>query len=742
MRLLKQASLIPALLLCGSALATAKPTLWIIGDSTVRNGTAGQQGWGDPLVDHFDPDSIQVINRAIGGRSSRSFLTQGRWDAVLAHLQPGDHVLIQFGHNDGGEYFKGARPRASIKGIGDDTIDGVVEATGEHETVHSFGWYLKKYATDTLAKGATPIILSPIPRNRWDDGRIIRNDGDYGLWARQAAESTGAHFIPFNSLIADACESIGEEETAKLFAGSDHTHTNHQGAAFNAGILASAVRNLEGCELRSSLLSDQLWIPSIFSDHMVLQQGLPLPLWGRTLPHTRVTARIHDSSASTEADANGHWKLTLPALSAGGPHQLKIDGAASTTFSDVLIGEVWLCAGQSNMDFTVAPTEKRYFAGTRDWKQVVEEADHPRLRMFTAEWTMHESPRIDIEGQWETCTPDKVGDFSAVAYFFGLDLKDSLDVPVGLITCAYGASTAEAWISRETLASHPQLKPLLDAFGKKRIAFRDNPASMQAYGEALRKWRENPDTRNKRPKHPDPVQDQHNPNVLFNGMIAPVAPYGIRGLLWYQGESNVGTRHLYPALQSTLVEDWRAHWNRPDLPFYFVQLANYKAPSSAPEDSSFASMREAQSTTLSLPHTGMAVTIDIGEEKDIHPRNKQDVGHRLARLALAGTYGKPVVATGPVFRSQSVEGSGIRLHFDQAEAGLISKGGALKHFAIAGKDRQFVWAEARIEGSTVIVHSDEVPEPVYVRYAWADNPAGANLFNKEDLPASPFRTDP
>lgn len=249
-------------LVAPSSLLGAKPTLWIIGDSTVRNGTPGQQGWGDPLAAEFDSARITVHNRAIGGRSSRSFLTEGRWEAILAHLKRGDFVLMQFGHNDGGRMFEGDRPRASIKGSGEESRTGVVAATGKKETVHSYGWYLRKYASDAKAKGATPIVLSQIPRNIWKDGRITRNDQDYALWAKEAAEQVDAPFIDLNGLLADALEELGREKAAKFFGESDHTHTNPHGAAFNARILAGAVCDLADCTLGDYLLPAEVWLRS------------------------------------------------------------------------------------------------------------------------------------------------------------------------------------------------------------------------------------------------------------------------------------------------------------------------------------------------------------------------------------------------------------------------------------------------------------------------------------------------
>ncbi len=722
---------------CLTAAAWGKPTLFILGDSTVRNQTAGTRGWGDPLVAHFDPSKIEVINRAIGGRSSRTFLTEGRWDAVLANLKPGDFVLMQFGHNEGGA-LNDDRCRASIRGNGDESEDIVRKTDGQPETVRSFGWYLRKYIADTKAKGATPIVLSLIPRNIWKDGKIGRATDSHGGWAKQAAEQSGALFIDFNALLADRYESLGEEKLTAHFASGDHTHPNAAGAELNATVLAAALRPTA---LGQHLLPADLWLPRVFSDHMVLQRETPLPVWGRATPGTTVTASIADKTASSTAGEDGKFRLDLPALPAGGPHELKVATSnASLTFTDVLVGEVWLCSGQSNMDFSLAKTAKRSYAGATNWEQEVAKADHPQIREFKAEWAMNEDPQPELEGAWTPCTPETAGDFSAVAYFFARELQKELGVPVGLVTSAFGASTAEAWISREKLAADPAFKPLHDAFWKKFIAYRDHPKPFGDYGTAMAKWTAS-NKNGRAPRHPDPIQDQHNPSVLFNGMIAPLVPYALRGAIWYQGESNLGTRQLYPALQKALIEDWRARWNR-DFSFHFVQLAPYQKPKPEPADSSLATMREAQATSLSLPKTGMAVTLDLGEERDIHPRNKQDVGKRLALLALKNDYAKDLPSRGPVFKTAEIEDSRIVLHFDTTDGGLVAKDGPLKQFAIAGDDRKFVWAEAGIEGDTVIVSSPAVPRPVHVRYAWADNPAGANLFNTAGLPAAPFRTDP
>lgn len=714
----------------------AKPNLYLIGDSTVRNGTSGQTGWGEPLGNHFDPAKIRVVNRAIGGRSSRTFLTEGRWDAVMAVLKPGDFVIMQFGHNDGGP-LNGDRCRASIKGIGEEAEEIVRETDGMPESVHSYGWYLRHYIRGAQSKGAVPIVLSQVPRNIWKDGEIGRVNRDYGLWAKQSAASEGALFIDFNEILAARYEAMGEEKAAGFFAEGDHTHHTSSGAAFNAAVLADAIRGLQGASLRDGLFAADLWLPAIFSDHMVLQRDLPLPLWGSAPAGQMVTASIAGKSASSAADEDGKWRIELPPLPAGGPFKLDVSAGISLSYSDVLVGEVWLCAGQSNMDFTLASTAKRSYAGVANSADEIAAANHPQLRMFTAEWTMHEAAQRDVVGEWSVCTPESAGDFSAVAYYFGLSIQEKLAVPVGLVNCSYGASTIEAWIRQESLAAHPQFKGLLDEFSKKRLVFRDNPRISLEHAKALAEW-----TRRRAPRNPDPVQDQHNPFVLHNGMIAPIAPYGLRGAIWYQGESNLNTRGLYPDLQQALIADWRALWNSPALPFYYVQLAAYKAPSAEPSDGQLPEMREAQAKALAIPNTGMAVTLDIGEEKDIHPRNKRDVGQRLARLALNGTYQMPVIACGPLFREASIEQDRIRIHFDHVSGGLVAKDSSLKQFAIAAADRKFVWADAIIEGDCVVVSHSEIKQPAFVRYAWADNPAGANLYNSENLPAAPFRTDP
>ena len=463
-----------------------------------------------------------------------------------------------------------------------------------------------------------------------------------------------------------------------------------------------------------------------------------IPVWGTAMAGLEVQVAIAGKSVIARSDEGGQWRAELPEMTTGGPFELSISaGKATRVCHDVLVGEVWLCSGQSNMDFTLAKTAKRSFSGVTDWEHEVAVANHPQLRMFTAEWAMNEFPQREVPGKWTVCSPLAAGDFSAVAYYFGREIQGALKVPVGLVTCAYGASTIEAWMRQGAVEAHPQFKELMQSFAKKNLEFRDHPKMFLEYGNALAAWKSG-----KHPKNPDPFQDQHSPTVLHNGMIAPIVPYAIRGAIWYQGESNLNTRKLYSDLQKTLIEDWRHLWGNPTLPFYFVQLAPTKAPQADPSGGQLPEMREAQAKALTIPNTGMAVTLDIGDEKDVHPRNKRDVGNRLARIALSKTYGKKIEGSGPIFHDGSIEGGKIRIRFDHVGGGLVTKGGGLKRFAIAGEDRKFVWADAVIEGDQVVVSNKEVTRPAFIRYAWSENPMGANLFNAEGLPAAPFRTDP
>lgn len=488
-------------------------------------------------------------------------------------------------------------------------------------------------------------------------------------------------------------------------------------------------------------------LAGLFCDHMVLQQGMSVPVWGTAGPGEQVIISLgqHKQTATTGPD--GKWMVRLADIEAGGPFEMTVTGRNTLTVKDIYVGEVWLCSGQSNMDMTVA-REDRYWCGVRNEAEEVAAANYPPIREFKVQLKMTDTPQTDVEGQWFVCSPQTVGRFSATAYFFARELHKKLNVPIGLVTSSYGASTAEAWTSRTALAARPELGFLLDAYAQKKRGYDPNGAAAQQYHAAMERWErvaaqakaEGKD-RPKEPKNPDPGQDQHNPCVLYNGMIAPLAPYAIRGVIWYQGESNGPTASKYFNLMETLIRDWRQTWGHGDFPFLFVQLANNGKLARQPNGSSrMAVVREGQLQTLAVTNTGMAVAIDIGDANNIHPKNKQEVGFRLALAARALAYHESIPCSGPIYDSMTIEGSAIRLRFKHTDGGLVAKGDKLIGFSIAGEDNKFVWADAKIDGDAIVVSAPQADKAVAVRYAWADNPP-ANLYNKAGLPASPFCTD-
>ena len=492
--------------------------------------------------------------------------------------------------------------------------------------------------------------------------------------------------------------------------------------------------------------SAEVRLASPFTSHMVLQCDKAVPVWGTAGAGETVTVTFAGQTKSVTADAAGKWLVKLDPMPASAqPRELLVHGdwkpdSANLKCEDVLVGEVWLASGQSNMDFSMSKKVK-YFAGVANADAEIAAANHPLIRMFTGVAQKTYAPTNRIGGEWKVCTPENAPAFSAVAYFFARDLQKEIKVPVGMITEAFGASTAESWIDRPTLASDPQFKPLLDRFDKAVENFRTNHPAVAAppRSEDVSATNAAPARRHHASLR-DPVQDQHNATVLFNGMINPVIPYAIRGVIWYQGESIVdadkGGIALYPRVQAALIGDWRALWSEGDFPFYIVQLAGQEAASNSPK------VREAQATVLALPNTGMAVAMDIGAAKNVHPKDKQDVGDRLARIALANVYGRPIEFSGPQYQSMKVEGGAIRVKFSHLGGGLVAKGGKpLKWFEIAGADQKFVPAVAKIDGDSVVVSSPEVSAPVAVRYAWVNFPDGCNLFNAAGLPAAQFRTD-
>jgi sialate O-acetylesterase len=442
-------------------------------------------------------------------------------------------------------------------------------------------------------------------------------------------------------------------------------------------------------------------VPSLFGDNMVLQRESTVEIWGWADPGetVRISAGWMKAGASAVAGGDGVWRTTIVTGEAGGPWTMTIAGANRIQLKNVMLGEVWVCSGQSNMEYTIAMLGGWSGGFVADREDLVTRG-YRQLRLFTVARDTSSVPLDTCTGGWLVPAPETVEHFSATAYFFGRELVRRLNVPVGLISSSWGGTPAEAWTPRGELGKRPELASYLD-------------------GPNRSKWW--PAT----------------PGILFNAMIHPLLRYAIRGAIWYQGESNRNDARTYPLLMQTLITSWRTAWSRGDFPFYFTQIA----PFAYQEPMSASLLREAQVKTLAVPNTGMAVTADIGDVNDIHPKNKQEVGRRLALWALARTYGVTLPAySGPLYRSMKREGSSIRVSFDHAEGGLVALGGPLAEVEIAGPDRAFVSAQARIDGSTLLVSSPGVPDPAAVRFAFT-NTAESRLGNHAGLPASPFRTD-
>ncbi|GAB2461401.1 9-O-acetylesterase [Hymenobacter qilianensis] len=624
-------------------------------------------------------------------------------------------------------------------------------------------------------------------------------------------------------------------------------------------------------------LRAEVRLPRLVSDGMVLQRDAKLTVWGWGAKGEKVTLRFKKKTYSATTGPDGKWTVSLPAQPAGGPYTMNIAASNQLELKDILVGDVWVCSGQSNMETPMSRLRDRF-------PEEIATANNPRIRQFTMPTSYSfKGPKDDIaSGNWVSVSPQSIGQFSGVAYFFAKDLYAKYQVPIGLIKNAIGGSPAEAWLSAEALKQFPayqqqgeqykdsalvasiqqrdqaagrawqqrlykadqgqapgQMKwsaPGYDATGWATMGvpgfwadqtplgqvngvlwFRKEvevPASMVGkparlelgtlvdadstyingqlvgttgyqypprkydFGPGVLKPGKNvivvrlisnggrggftPDKQYQlsaggqtldlrgpwqyklgaaMPPAPGSTSFQNQPGGLFNGMVGPLLPYAIKGVIWFQGESNTGKAQEYQQLFSAVITDWRKQWQRPTLPFLYVQLANFMSTRPQPGESGWAGVRDAQRQTLQLPNTGMVVAIDVGEWNDIHPLDKETVGKRLALAARQVAYGeKKLVASGPLYQSMQVKDGKAVLQFASVGGGLVAKGsGPLTQFAIAGPDKKFVWAQARIEGNTVVVWHDEVPAPAFVRYAWADNPAGANLYNKEGLPASPFQ---
>ncbi|WDF56158.1 sialate O-acetylesterase [Mucilaginibacter sp. KACC 22063] len=628
--------------------------------------------------------------------------------------------------------------------------------------------------------------------------------------------------------------------------------------------------------LASVALHAEVRLPKVISNGMVLQRDKKVKVWGWAAPGERVTVSFKNKSFKTTASGGGDWQVLLPAMKAGGPYTMTIQGSNRIELDDILIGDVWICSGQSNMVHQMELHNVRY---AKD----VAEANNNAIRHF---WVANVANMQDVQqdvpgGSWKKADPENIGEFSAVAYFFAEALYQKYHVPIGLINSSWGGSPIEAWMSNESLKDFPELAKIAEKnrdtayINKMQRMGGVNRASAVAEDKGMKeKWfdpayqpkewrriaipgywedqgirnldgvvwyRREIDVPQAMPNSPAKVfmgrivdadvmyingkqigntgymypqrrytipagvlkagknlfvirvtnnagkggfvpdkpyqliagadtidltgywqykvglvnvpkrgawqgggiAAQNLPTALYNSMIYPLLNYGIKGFLWYQGESNTGNPNLYAKLQPAMIKDWRAKWQTPDAPFLYVQLPGFMEMNYLPSESQWAAFREAQASSLDMPNTGMAVAIDLGEWNDIHPERKKEVGQRLALIAEKIAYHeKDIVATGPVFQSATVDGNNITVSFSSVGNGLTTQDGEEpEEFAIAGADKVFVWAKAKIEGNKIILSSDEVPHPMYVRYAWADDPVNPNLINKEGLPAAPFRTD-
>ncbi len=489
----------------------------------------------------------------------------------------------------------------------------------------------------------------------------------------------------------------------------------------------------------AAICSAEVKLPALLSDHMVLQRGQTVPIWGWAEPGEKIIVAIAGQTHETQASEQGRWRVDLTPLSVGDPLTLVVEGNNRIERTDILVGEVWLCSGQSNMSWSLGQA--------RDADLHLLTANHPNLRMLTVATPGGQTPLEDFEAAWQTCTPETAKSFSAVGYFFGLQLHETLGVPIGLIDNAWGGSPCEAWVRRDLLEAEPKLYgPLIERWKKTEAAF-ETGEPMTKYQEALAKWKqagEDGKEPGRKPVSPMGVMTgNHRPANLFNARIRPLIPYAIRGAIWYQGESNASRAYQYRDLFPRMIQNWREDWGQGDFPFYWVQLADYQPETTNPSESAWAELREAQTKTLDrLPNTGEAVILDLGEGNNIHPTNKLDVSLRLARWALARDYGKKIPYNSPRYESLAQADGKLQVTFKHCGPGLkMHDDFKITGFAVAGEDKKWVWANAKISApNQVEVWCDDVPAPVAVRYAWATNPV-CNLYSKNGLPVTPFRSD-
>lgn len=483
----------------------------------------------------------------------------------------------------------------------------------------------------------------------------------------------------------------------------------------------------------SNLASAQVKLPAIISDNMILQQNSKVALWGWAQPGEKVTVvnSWNKKSATTTADASGKWLTYIATTKAGGPYQLTFKASNTVEVKNILLGEVWIASGQSNMEFFVGKTANASYNGVINHDEVIKDAEHADIRTIDVPNKVADEPQTDFKGEWKLCSANTIDSFSAVAYFFAREINNATGYPVGIINATWGGTPAESWTSKDVLQSDSDLNQILVRYQKALDVF---PEENEKYRTAFAKWKDDTSkTKGAAPRAPMGPTHNQSPYKLYNGMIRPIEPYTIKGFIWYQGENNADRAFQYRKLFAAMINNWRSDWSNSKLPFYFVQISPHRSQN--PE------IRDAQLYVYGhVPYTGIAVTTDNGDSLNIHPRNKELVGKRLSLWALHNQYGKKnIIESGPLYKSMKIEGNKIRISFD-FEKGLVAKDGELKEFTIAGDDQKFVPANAKIEGNTIVVWSDEVKNPKAVRFAWKNVPH-PNLYNGADLPASPFRTD-
>lgn len=469
--------------------------------------------------------------------------------------------------------------------------------------------------------------------------------------------------------------------------------------------------------MASLLIQAKVTANSLFSDHAIFQQGVNVPVWGTADKGEQIAIEFNGQRKQT-VEKDGRWMIELDAMPSGGPYVLTVSGKENQVeVADIYVGEVWICSGQSNMERQLGPRQGQ--KPIVNWEQERDAANYPLIREYYVPQSAADEPLEDTQSKWEVCSPQTVREFSCVGYFFARDLYKATHCPVGILFSAVGGTPAEYWTSRAELEQYPDLKEIVVRYDRSLLEFPKKLAMSKRKGSVV--------------KTPGNPAEGYHVSGHYNAMIRPLQPYAIKGVVWYQGESNDGRAKQYQTLFPLMIKNWREDWKQKDLPFLFVQIAPFKGQS--PE------IREAQFLTLkSTPHTAMVVTVDCGDADDIHPTHKQPVGYRLSLAARALAYGEDIPYSGPVYQFAERLGNRMTVYFSHTGKGLVAKGKELKGFTIAGDDKQFVPAKAEIKGNTVVVSALQVQHPVAVRYGWSNVP-DVNLFNKDNLPASPFRTD-